>query len=825
LGFALLHIQIVQKMNLRNRLLTLLFSTVFFLSLPGKAQQSQPIWSKARIFLDARHGMKELGKLGVETDHGLHKPGYFFESAFQEKELQAIRNAGFRVEVMVKDIQKDFLQRNSGTGPVDVQAEQPYAAFCNKVKPNKTPNHWRLGSMGGHLTYEEMVQHLDSMRILYPNLISAKFPIDTTKTTEGRPIWGVRISDNPNTSEADEPQAMFSAVHHAREPVGMHQLIYFMWYLLENYNQPGEIQTLVNRSELYFVPCLNPDGYLFNQNNFPNGGGMWRKNRRDNLDGTRGVDLNRNYGHEWGHDDFGSSPDPESDTYRGTSGFSEPETRAMKAFCEANDFKMALNYHTYSNLVIHPWGYEDLQCPDSTLYRNLTREMVRENNYRIGTGMQVLNYNSNGSSDDYMYSTTPAKPKIFAMTPEVGDWFWPTQDEILPLCKENLHQNLTVVRALHPLLRFQDSTGLFHYPGLVGNPGAPRIRFKVQQVGTVTGPGSFTISFTPFGSNTAGLSTIGKTYSNQLLTQTRTDSLLLPAGAGALSSPNPIFWRVAISNGLYTQYDTIVHYGGKAFSGPAYRDNCEILSNWSGSWVVSNAGSQSGNGHLKTTSGSYFPGMRASMIRKRPFDLRPAGIKAAEMSFWTRFETEKNYDFASVALSIDSGANWENVCTDKTGFSSPFSSQAGIDTILPIWDGKQATWRKEFINLQDFLGQKVWLKFFFRSDDFLELNGFEVDNIEVRFNDLVTGNQKSENSTTSIQLFPNPGSGKMEVLWTGPLEAKFRFRDMFGRVVFSDVIQAGSHSIDLSHLPSGTYWAEAEDAQGLIKRLPYIRLK
>jgi hypothetical protein len=48
---------------------------------------------------------------------------------------------------------------------------------------------------------------------------------------------------------------------------------------------------------------------------------------------------------------------------------------------------------------------------------------------------------------------------------------------------------------------------------------------------------------------------------------------------------------------------------------------------------------------------------------------------------------------------------------------------------------------------------------------------------------------------------------------------------MFGRVVFSEVIQAGSHSIDLSHLPSGTYWAEAEDAQGLIKRLPYIRLK
>ena len=73
---------------------------------------------------------------------------------------------------------------------------------------------------------------------------------------------------------------------------------------------------------------------------------MWRKNRLDQGNGNYGVDLNRNFGYMWGYDDEGSSPDPYSETYRGASAFSEPETQALREFVNDREFKICLNYHT-----------------------------------------------------------------------------------------------------------------------------------------------------------------------------------------------------------------------------------------------------------------------------------------------------------------------------------------------------------------------------------------------------------------------------------------------------------------------------------------------
>src|SRR5690606_2209606 len=117
------------------------------------------------------------------------------------------------------------------------------------------------------------------------------------------------ISDQPDVDQ-DEPEVLYDALHHAREPASLSQLIFYMWYLLENYGTNDEVTYLVDSTEMYFVPCVNPDGYVYNWNNHPTGGGMWRKNRRVNGNGTFGVDLNRNYGHEWGYNNTGSSPDP-----------------------------------------------------------------------------------------------------------------------------------------------------------------------------------------------------------------------------------------------------------------------------------------------------------------------------------------------------------------------------------------------------------------------------------------------------------------------------------------------------------------------------------
>ena len=176
-------------------------------------------------------------------------------------------------------------------------------------------------------TFDEVLIELDSMRLLYPSLISAKQSIGTS--IEGKDIWIVRISDNPDVDE-QEPEVLYTALHHAREPQSMMTLMYFMYYLLENYGTDPEATFLVENRELYFVPVLNVDGYLYNQQTNPNGGGFWRKNRHNNGDGSFGVDLNRNYGYQWGYDNTGSSPNPSNNTYRGTAPFSEPETQAIR---------------------------------------------------------------------------------------------------------------------------------------------------------------------------------------------------------------------------------------------------------------------------------------------------------------------------------------------------------------------------------------------------------------------------------------------------------------------------------------------------------------
>ena len=164
------------------------------------------------------------------------------------------------------------------------------------------------------------------------------------------------------------------------------------------------------------------------------------------MDGEFGVDLNRNYDYFWGFDDTGSSPLTADQTYRGTTPFSEPETQAISNFTIAHDFIYALNYHTYGNHLVQPFGYiPDLYPIDSAQYSIYGKAITAENRYRVGPPNQTVNYVVNGNSDDWMYGEQSLKPKIFAWTPEVGlqtDGFWPAPDRIIPLANDNIYANL-----------------------------------------------------------------------------------------------------------------------------------------------------------------------------------------------------------------------------------------------------------------------------------------------------------------------------------------------------------------------------------------------
>src|SRR5262245_13539570 len=152
--------------------------------------------------------------------------------------------------------------------------------------------------MGGYYTLNELQSVLDQIRAAYPAIVTAKTSLGSS--VEGRPLWMVKVSDNPASDEA-EPEARFDALHHAREPESMQASLWFLLWLVESYGSDPLATYLVDHRELFFVPCVNPDGYVYNQSTDPGGGGLWRKNRRNLGGGDFGVDLNRNYTYQWGY--------------------------------------------------------------------------------------------------------------------------------------------------------------------------------------------------------------------------------------------------------------------------------------------------------------------------------------------------------------------------------------------------------------------------------------------------------------------------------------------------------------------------------------------
>lgn len=296
-------------------------------------------------------------------------------------------------------------------------------------------------TMGGFRTLSEIWDAVDSVISDYPGIVSSK--INIGMTGEGRSIYAIRMSDNPNTDEGSEPAILFTGLHHAREPIGPHLLLYTMQEMAANYGTDPVITELINEREIWFIPIVNPDGYAFNEATDPGGGGLWRKNRRVNGGGAFGVDPNRNYGYQWGLDDFGSSADSTRETYRGPGPFSEPETRAVRDFCIAHpNLRIAFNYHAYSNLLLYPWGYVKEYAPDHQLFAAIADSATSFNGYAPGPGWGL--YLTNGDADDHMYGALG----ILSFTPEVGtpaDWFWPDPGRITPLTLENYPANLFVI--------------------------------------------------------------------------------------------------------------------------------------------------------------------------------------------------------------------------------------------------------------------------------------------------------------------------------------------------------------------------------------------
>ena len=166
--------------------------------------------------------------------------------------------------------------------------------------------------------------------------------------------------------------------HHAREWISVEVPLYIAQYLANNYSTDEEVRQLIDNCQIWIVPVVNPDGYEYSRTTDR----MWRKNRRDNGDGTFGVDLNRNYDSMWGT--FDAPEKTSAITYRGPSAFSEPESQAVRDLVRTYDFRILMSYHSFWQMIYYPWAYTLEPCPDEPIYREMTSRFIEMIFYTSG---------------------------------------------------------------------------------------------------------------------------------------------------------------------------------------------------------------------------------------------------------------------------------------------------------------------------------------------------------------------------------------------------------------------------------------------------------
>lgn len=324
--------------------------------------------------------------------------------------------------------------------------------------PDRTSLFLTSGGNGHYHCYEEVNQELKRLAQKYPDICSVQ---EIGRSLEGRALLALKISDRVAFKEA-EPAILFLGGHHAREWISVEIPLYLGCYLAENYGKSSLVRNLVDESQIWIVPLVNPDGLEYSIRVYR----YWRKNRRLNSDGSYGVDLNRNYGFNWGIDNRGSSPNPSSETYRGTAPFSEPETRAVRDLFWQYPFTALVSYHSYSQVILFPWGFTTTPADQFELLFNLAQRMsdlmvkVHGRRYNFGQASTLL-YLTNGDATDWAYGVAGI-PAFTIELPPIDIFqggFFNAESDIQSIFEENLVAALDLIqRCIHNYSFISQST-------------------------------------------------------------------------------------------------------------------------------------------------------------------------------------------------------------------------------------------------------------------------------------------------------------------------------------------------------------------------------
>lgn len=679
-----------------------------------------------------------------------------FSVIANDYEYEFIRLKGIKYKVIIDDIEGQIESRNKKSQSNDEILTDEYFSY---------------GSMGGFYTLEEAYRRFDLLLANYPEYTNGYEIIGYT--WEERPIYVYSFGNRGNNS----PEVLFTALHHGREPGSITVTSYFLNRLLDNAKKGDpEAQYLLENREIYIIPVVNPDGYEVNRKSRPDGGGMWRKNMRQINDSTFGVDPNRNYGpyEYWNSNSDGSTDDPKLSTYRGPEPFSEPETQAVRDFCFKHNFVMAINYHSWQNVIIYPSSATRRETADSILYRYLANEMSKENSYQFGRDKRTVGYEASGNADDWQYLKSDKKGKTISFTPEVGsqaDFFWPPKERIYPQCLENYHTQLTFLRSAGSNVCLYETIYSFDENLLIGELSLDFVNTGLEAADDV----SIILE--------ADNSNIEIQSNNQIITEIQSTDrkkivFKIPY-TDKISNGDIVDFIIKIIENGYTKYDTV---STRLFK-PEYtnlfkKDDDAVL------WETESWGAEFNDEIQKTVFTDspgeiYLNSADNIAVLKKPLDLTKS--RNAELQFITTWDIDKGYDAGYFEISSDNGVSWDKIRLKRVvdGYSNSGTrhplGNPGLTGFYPLWI-------RQSIDLENYLGKEILVRLSLLSDKSFTFYGWSIADFQLLNYDEFTSVNPIE-SKDELTVYPNPVRAGETVFIDGVSIDKLTLTNILGETI------------------------------------------
>jgi hypothetical protein len=320
------------------------------------------------------------------------------QQGFDVSEGRRVSAGGVAVDLVLSPDQRDRLR---GRG-LDLA--------LTRVKGGKTVRQFAAAQAAGGYTvwrsYDEPGGIRDQMYAVARANPQIAELVKVGTSVQGREILAVKLTQGARgETDGSRPAVLYSATQHAREWIATETSRRLMNYYVDRWRaNDRSVRKLLQSTELWFMPVLNPDGYQYTFDTER----LWRKNLRDNNgDGQisvgDGVDPNRNFPSHWGYDNEGSSPITSSDTYRGPSPASEPETKAMLGLFDRIGFEFMVNYHSNGQWLLYNDGWQtSTPTADDPIYYALSGNLDKPaiEGFHPGLSSDVL-YVTNGEIDGY----------------------------------------------------------------------------------------------------------------------------------------------------------------------------------------------------------------------------------------------------------------------------------------------------------------------------------------------------------------------------------------------------------------------------------------